>query len=279
MTSESEPPENTLTPSDLQQIAAHFVAARRAALPLADYPGPVPANLATAYSIQDLAIDQWPDEIGGWKVGRIPPAVEDDFGCDRLAGPIFKGTIHYEENGKAVAMPVIAGGFGAIEAEYVAIIAKDAPEDKISWSIEEAKSMIGDLRIGLEVAASPLKTINDLGPAVVASDFGNNAGLIVGPSIRDWQSRALESLACESFIEGASVGSGGAFLLTGGYLRSVQFILSLAAQRGRALKAGDVIATGQTNGIHDVLPHQNTRIEFAGDGAIECRIEAAAAAD
>jgi 2-keto-4-pentenoate hydratase len=279
MTSKPDTAENLPAPHVLQGIADQFVAARRTASPLADYPGPVPDSLQTAYRIQDLAIEQWPDAVGGWKVGRIPPAVEDQFGCDRLAGPIFKKTIHEQHSGITHSMPVIRGGFGAIEAEYVAVIAKDAPADKLEWSLDEAKSMIGDLRIGLEVAASPLKTINELGPAVVASDFGNNAGLIVGPSIRDWQTRDLESLACESFIDGKSVGSGGAFMLTGGYLRSVQFILELAAKRGRALKAGHVIATGQTNGIHDVLPMQATWIEFAGDGVIKCQIVAATSLD
>ena len=174
-------------------------------------------------------------------------------------------------------MAVFDGGFGAIEAEYVAVIADDAPADKQEWTLDESAAMVDELRIGLEIASSPLQTINELGPAVVVSDFGNNAGLIVGPPVRDWQSRALESLSCETFIDGKSVGTGGAFLLTGGYLRSVQFVLELAAKRGRPLRAGALIATGQTNGIHDVQPQQSTRIQFASDGEIVCQITAATA--
>ena len=34
--------------------------------------------------------------------------------------------------------------------------------------------------VGIEIASSPLQNINDFGPAVVASDFGNNAGLLLG---------------------------------------------------------------------------------------------------
>ncbi|HZD53530.1 MAG TPA: hypothetical protein VE175_10820, partial [Woeseiaceae bacterium] len=128
-----------------------------------------------------------------------------------------------------------------------------------------------DLRIGMEMASSPLKTINDLGPPVVACGFGNNAGLIVGPSIRNWRERDLDSMTCEAFIDGERVGTGGAFNLTGGPIRSLQFILELAASRGRPLKAGDVIATGQTSGIHDILAGQKGRIEFAADGTLACR--------
>lgn len=263
---------------ELGDIAATFVAARKACQPLVDYPGAIPGDLDTAYRIQDMAIDLWPEEIGGWKVGRIPPSIEDHFGIDRLAGPIFTPTIHEVSNGDALSMPVFDGGFAAIEAEYVAVIGRDAPPDKLTWSTEEAAGMIRDLRIGLEIASSPLATINELGPTVVVSDFGNNAGLIVGPSIEEWQSRPLDSMQCKTFVEGDAVGSGGAFTLTGGFIRSVQFLLELAARRGRPLRAGDVIATGQTTGIHDVAPGQSSTLDFGRDGELRCTVSAAAPA-
>lgn len=254
--------------SDIEAIARALVAARQGGEPLAAYPGILPADMATAYRCQDAAIDLWPDSIGGWKVGRIPPALEAKYDSDRLAGPIFRATIHEASSAAPRRMPVYAGGFAAIEAEFVAVIARDAPPGQRQWSLEESAAMMADLRIGLEVASSPLAAINDLGPAVTASDFGNNAGLIVGRSIRGWRTRRLESMSCEAFIEGRSVGTGGASNLTGGPVRSVQFILELAAARGRPLHAGDLIATGQTTGIHEIAPGQTGRIAFGADGAI-----------
>jgi 2-keto-4-pentenoate hydratase len=257
--------------TEVQAIAARFIDARRSSSPLAAYPGEVPPDLDTAYRCQDVAIRLWPDEIGGWKVGRIPPHLEERFGSDRLAGPIFRKTIHHTDSNLPLELPVYVGGFAAVEAEFVVVVGGNAPRDKLTWSRDEAAEMIADLRIGVEMASSPLKTINDLGPAAIASDFGNNAALIVGPSIRDWRSRTLDSMSCEAFIEDVSVGKGGAFNLTGGPLRSLQFMLELAAKRGRALRAGDVIATGQTTGIHDILIGQTARIAFDDDGEIRCR--------
>jgi 2-keto-4-pentenoate hydratase len=261
----------------LEDIASRFVEARLAAKALADFPGDVPGDLKTGYRTQDLAIDLWPDDIGGWKVGRIPIDLEPAFRSDRLAGPIFRKSIRYVSNGEAQEMTVFAGGFAAIEAEFVAVIGEDSPKEKRVWSLDEAAASIRDMRLGLEIASSPLRTINELGPAVVVSDFGNNAGLIVGASIKDWQHRELESLGCETFIDGRSVGKGGAFKLTGGPVRSVQFMLQLAASRGRPLREGDVIATGQTTGIHDILPGQSARIVFDGDGDVRCTVVAATA--
>lgn len=254
--------------SDIEAAARAFVNARRSGRPLAAYPGSLPAGMTAAYRCQDAAIDLWSEPVGGWKVGRIPAVFEEQYGSDRLAGPIFRSTIRQTSTGAPEVMPVYVGGFAAIEAEFVAVIARDAPAGQRQWSLEEAAGMMADLRIGLEVASSPLATINELGPAVTASDFGNNAGLVVGPSIRDWRTRNLESMNCEAFVDGKSVGKGGAFNLTGGPARSVQFILELTAARGRPLRAGDFIATGQTTGIHEIEPGQSGRIDFGDDGAI-----------
>lgn len=258
----------------VEKIAGSLVDARKEARGLAEYPAAVPADLAAAYRIQDRAIELWDDSIGGWKVGRIPPAVEDQFGCDRLAGPIFEKTIVRQKNGEDAAMPVFADGGAAVEAEFVAVISDDAPPGKYEWTREEADAMIEELRVGIEVASSPLVDINDRGPAVVASDFGNNRGLFVGPVIPGWQDRDLESLTCAAYIDDKLVGEGGAFGLTGGVTRSVQFMLELAARRGHPLRAGTLVATGQTTGIHDIKPGQVVRMQFGDgqDGELSCRI-------
>jgi 2-keto-4-pentenoate hydratase len=249
-----------------QQIAKRFVDARGRAEALTGFPGTVPSNLGDAYRIQDIAIQLWGQRIGGWKVGRIPLSLEDRFKSDRLAGPIFSSTIHEIAAGATIDMPIFVGGFAAIEAEFVVVIGRDTPVDQTTWGEDEATEMIADLRIGLEVASSPLSTINELGPAVVVSDFGNNLGLVVGPTIRNWRSRTLETMRCSTRIDEMHVGEGGAFNLTGGIVRSVQFLLELAAQRGLRLRAGDMIATGQTTGIHDIEVGQTGIVDFGDDG-------------
>ncbi len=54
--------------------------------------------------------------------------------------------------------------------------------------------------------------INELGSTVVASDFGNNAGLIVGPEVKDWRER-LGELQARTEIDGKTVGEGAAMSL------------------------------------------------------------------
>src|SRR5437870_11829034 len=64
------------------EVARTFVDARRAARSLPDFPGVLPADMAAGYLIQDAAIGLWPDEVMGWKVGRIPNELQAALKAD-----------------------------------------------------------------------------------------------------------------------------------------------------------------------------------------------------
>jgi 2-keto-4-pentenoate hydratase len=252
-------------------IAEKFVAARLAATRLDAFPGTIPPDLDAAYACQDAAIGLWPDLVGGWKVGWISPGWQRHVGEERLVGPIFRGNIVTAKSNGVVDVPVIDGGFSAVEAEFVVRIGGDAPPGKIQWTADEAAALVGALHIGVESAGSPLATINELGPCVVVADFGNNAGLIVGPEIPEVLARDNRSLTCETLIDGVLVGSGGASSLHGGPLAALAFALGRCARRGRPLKAGDLVTTGAASGIHDIRAGQSAVVRFGAHGEIRCR--------
>ncbi|GAB4517193.1 MAG: 2-keto-4-pentenoate hydratase [Amphiplicatus sp.] len=263
------------TSSKALRIAGAFVRARLEAAPLPTYPGDQPETLAEAYAIQDAAIRLWPDEIAGWKVGRVPEPFASKLGCDRLAGPIFKQRLR-----NATAQPASAqafeGGFAAIEGEFVLILAADAPAEKTSWTIDEARALIESVRAGVEVASSPFAGVNDLGPLVTISDFGNNNGLLLGPEIPDWRAFNLADWRCEVFIDGESVGENDAAAIPGGPLESLRFMLENAARRGLPLKKGAAVSTGAVTGVHQIAIGQTAVLRFTGLDDLALRIEAVA---
>lgn len=252
--------------TSVSSIAAAFVQARLNGRALESYPGPKPAGLAQAYAVQDAAISLWPDRIAGWKLGRVPPPFDAQFGAGRLAGPIFAGQVR---EGDGLAFPVIAGGFAAVEAEYVLVLGEDAPV-RDDWTTEAVASLVAEVRLGLEIAGSPFEGINDHGPAVTASDFGNNQGLILGARIRDWRDR-LDGLTCSMEIDGQEVGRGGARTVPDGPLASLVFLLRLLQARGRRLKAGQLISTGAATGVHRIYSGQSCLARFDGDGTLSAR--------
>jgi 2-keto-4-pentenoate hydratase len=255
---------------DPKAVAAEFVRARRAADSLTKYPRSVPADLQSAYLCQDEAISLWDDTIAGWKVGWIPEPLSEKFGAQRLVGPIFNRSVQSTNGDGALQAPVFAGGFAAIEAEFVVQLGHDAPAGVFDWTADSARPLVEAMHIGIEIASSPLQDINDYGPAVIASDFGNNAGLLLGAEIFDWQARSPDSLACETRIDGVIVGRGTAVDVAGGPLAALAFALICNAHRGRPLRAGEYVSTGAVTGVHTIRAGQTAEATFAGLGRLRC---------
>lgn len=255
------------------EIASAFVDARLAARALPGFPGVMPVTLAQAYAVQDAALALFPDDVAGWKVGRVPPDLQARLGDERVAGPSFRGALRTPAAGVTVALAAIAGGFAAVEAEFVYRLGADAPAGKIDWTADEALAVVAALHVGVEFAGSPLKTINDLGSTAVAADFGNNAALVVGPEIPGWRDRADASLAVETFIDGVRVGTGTAASVPGGPAPALAFLLGHCAARGLPLKAGMYVTTGAATGIHEISAGQSARVSFGEFGEILCVAE------
>lgn len=249
------------------EIAARLVSARLDARALEAYPGIQPVTLGQGYLIQEVAIHLWPDEIAGWKIGLVPPHLRERLGSDRVAGPIWSRAVWKAEG--EVEFPVFEGGFAAVEAEFVFRMKADAPAGKTDWTDDEAAALVGALHIGVETAGSPMAFINELGSTVVASDFGNNAGLIVGPEVRNWRAR-LGELTARTEIDGKLVGEGAALSLPGGPLAGLRFLLGHLAERDRPLTTGQYVSTGAVTGVHDIVAGQASQLSFGADGEIRC---------
>ena len=256
------------------RIAGRFLDARRAAEGLADYPGDFPATLDEAYAIQDEAIASWGRPVIGWKVGRVPPPLIERFGTDRLAGPIF-AQAPARPNGAAVEMPVFAEGFAAGEAEFLLRIGAVPSAGKGAYSLGEAAGLIETVHAGIEVASSPLGSINELGPIAVISDFGNNNGLVIGPEIADWRSSDFERWEVSTRIDGEVVGQGRAAAFPDGAIGAARFLFELMARRGIALAAGQWISSGAVTGVHPARPGQTVEARFGEGLGVACTLIAA----
>lgn len=264
-------------------IADRFTAARRTATALPDYPGDLPAGMADAYAIQDAAIDQWHQKLVGWKIARIHPDFQARHG-ERMAGPIFANSFH-EYRGEPLTYPIFSDGFGAVEAEFVLRIDHDADPEKTEYTEEEALRLCDGLYAGVEVAGSPFPKINELGPTVTASDFGNNFGEILGPRLLEIDSdttldtvgpEALKNYRSKTEIDGQVVGEGGLFVMPGGPFQALAWLAGHLAGRGRPLTRGLLISTGQTTGVHRIRPGQTSVITFSGVADVVIELKAVA---
>lgn len=264
----------TVLSDDAATIAGRFLSARRAAEGLAVYPGDFPSKLKEAYLIQDEAIAAWGKPVLGWKVGRISPPLSDRFGADRLAGPIFACETALQD-GHEPQMPVFAEGFAAGEAEFLLRIARPLPAGKERLTLEEAADLIEAVHVGIEIASSPLGSINELGPIAVISDFGNNNGMVIGAEVPEWRSSGFETWEVRTLIDGVEVGSGRASAFPHGAIGAARFLFELLAERGIPLERGQWISSGAVTGVHDAFPGQHVEARFGASYSVGCRITAA----
>ena len=256
---------------EAQAIATAFVEARRAARALESYPGNAPQDLGTAYRIQDAAIALDGRSIKGWKVGRINPPLDAQLGANRLAGPIFADTVVAPANGDVPVMPVFADGFAAAEAELLLHIAPGMAGAR-PVTDAETRAVIDEVRLGMEIASSPYPGINADGPAVTASDFGNNHGLVMGAPLLDWQEIDLCAIPVRTLIDGAVIGEATAATMLDGPYGAVRFLLANLAERGIDISGGTWVSTGAITGVHQVVPGQAVQAEFGTHGSVQCMI-------
>lgn len=269
----TEPQTASLSELD-DAISRRLVDARLNAEALPDFPDRLPVTLEQAYAIQTASISRWPDEVAGWKVGLLSEIDCARLSAERLAGPIFKSTIHNIESGSRRTMPIYVGGFAAVEAEFVFEIGEEIQPSGKVYSDEELTAIVSAMYVGAEIASSPMALVNKLGPTCVASDFGNNLGLLVGPEVTDWQTRSSNSLVAAVTIDGVIAGNASAEAIPGGPLRALSFLLELCSTRDLTLPRGTLVSTGATTGVHEVTVGSNSRVDFGDLGFFDVGFEA-----
>ena len=247
--------------SDPITVAQALLAARSKKTPLTVYPGAMPQTMADAYAVQDAAIALDGRAIGGWKVGRIPADLVSRYGSNRLTGPIFTDEIVDGSAGQEPVMPVYADGFAAAEAEVLLCFGDVGTRD---YDLASVRDCIADVRTGIEIASSPFVEINRHGPAVTASDYGNNKGLILGPSIADWRDADLISMPVEMAIDGETVGAATMEAMLDGPFGSALFLIRTLRARGIAIPPGTWVSAGAITGIHEIRPGQRAEAVFDG---------------
>src|SRR3546814_17710998 len=132
-------------------------------------------------------------------------------------------------------MPVYADGFAAAEAEVLLRFGEVGTRD---YDIDSVKGCIADVRTGIEIASSPFAEINRHGPAVTASGYGNNKGLILGPPIAGWRNADLIHMPVALAIDGETVGAATMEAMTDGPLRLALFLIQILRTRGMTIPTG-----------------------------------------
>ena len=135
-----------------------------------------------------------------------------------------------------------------------------------SYTDEELIDIVSAVYCGAEIASSPMAVVNQRGPTSVVSDFGNNAGLLVGPEIPDWSSLPPNTLSATVTVDDIIVGDVSVDTIAAGPLQALRFLIGHCGRRGIELSSGTLISTGAVTGVHDVRLSSKARVDYGSLG-------------
>lgn len=250
--------------TNINAISDALVAARLNCTPLDAFPGPLPQTLEQAYAVQMLSIPKWPAPVVGFKVGGVPESFREQYPTPWQVGPMFKDQMYNVASGESIYVTVFEGGFAAYEAEFVFAVTGlekiKAPID----TIDEAVSYVTNIYLGAEIASSPNPEVNNLGPGSIISDFGNNAGVVIGPEAPLSLLEDISQLEVTLHIDDALIGKKRPTLGEGGPLGALRHILNYLAENGDKLDLPDtvLISSGAITGVHQSYAGTTSKIKF-----------------
>ena len=257
---------------EIATISDRILKARTTCSGLSEYPGVLPETLDTAYRVQDLSISNWQGRIVGWKVGGIPPQLQEQYQAERLSGPIYSSTVKYADTTNVVAMPVFEHGYAAIEAEFIIELGDVSALPSEGITEQQIIDVVTNIYIGVEIASSPIQKINDLGPVGPISDFGNNSGLIVGAKVENWQQIDLTAVKVTTTIDDTVHGPATVLPNLKGPLGAVKFLIEQLKHRGYSIEPGTLVSSGAITGVHDAFVGAKSLIEFDGLGEVHLEL-------
>ncbi len=192
-----------------------------------------------------------------------PLSYQDRFSDKRLVGPVFRKLLRYEVAGERVPMPAFAGGFAAIEPEFVFELGATPAEDRMFIGVEnrqQSGTMLSTTMVPLQLFAT----------------FGNQHGLLIGPEVDDWRHRDSE-LRVVAEIDGEIVGDKTLTDFPADAVAAVDFLREVSARRGYSLPPGTLVSSGAITGVHDAEIGASSRLDFGELGVLELELVAATA--
>lgn len=242
--------------ADISYAARTLLEARRSGIQVAP-PFALPDRSAV-YAIQDeVARSSGP--VAGWKVGARTPTAEPNP-APLLAGALVPSPAVFD--GKAMHMI-------GVEIEISFHIVRDIAARTAPVARDEALAAVGDAFVGMEVVDTRLTNFQQVDPEWLLADNQMNHALVVGGSIRNWQSLDWANLQGKLVVDGKTIVDQKGGLGAVDPVRPLAWMIDHAVRQRGGIRKGQAITTGSWTGLRYFPPGSKARGEFVGLGAVE----------
>lgn len=231
------------------------------------------ANPAQAYAVQReyVRLQMAARGVGvvGYKVGLTSKRMQAMCGIDTpVAGVVLRDRVH------ASGASVSASAYGRIGLEFeIAVrLGRDLRPQGRPVTLAEAAVAVDAVGPAIEIVDDRRADYGTLEALSVIADNSWNAGIVLGAFARTWPD--LENIEGVVAINGEVIDHGFGRDVLGHPFHSVAWLATHLAETGAALRAGDIVMTG--NLVTTKFPDRPSvyRFDVDGLGAVELTISA-----
>ena len=253
-----------------------ILSARRDRTPLQTLPVESrPADTAAGYDLQDAVHARLErDGAGtraGWKIGCTNKLMQDMLGIPHpAAGAVMARDL---VNSPAILSfsRFVAPG---VECEVAVRLGADLSPDEAPFTSDSVASRVAACMAAIEVVDNRYADFRAVGtPTLIGDDFFQ-AAAVVGVAVTDTASLDLAAVQAVIRIDGVETGRGRGSDVMGHPYEALAWLANAWAQRGRGLKAGELVLTGTMVAVQWLERPARAEIEISGLGAAAITFEA-----
>ncbi|MGF1679969.1 hydratase [Photobacterium minamisatsumaniensis] len=214
-----------------------------------------PTNVDDALQIQSSMIDQYSDEVGGWKC--LLPLADDKF----VVAPIFADTVQRGENCQLFA----DNNKARIEPEIAFILAADLPANPEGYSEAQINEAIGSCYMALELMQARFSDDSGAEFYEKLADCLVNQGMFIGPQVEREKAFSAAKIAI-TVTQDEEVQTFNGEHPNNLPQSPIYWLINYMTRRGIHFHAGEAIITGSYCGIVEVAFNKPTTINYGGIG-------------
>ena len=252
------------------RAAAALLRARAGNTPIPGIPEDSrPRGVEEAYAVQDAVTAQLGFKVIGRKIGCTAVEQQRFLGVDGpFLGRMFAETSHRS----GVTLKGASFHMRGIEGEFAFRLSRDLPSRPIPYSRDEVAE-VATLHPAIEIVCTRFQDwlAPTVGAMSIIADNGAHGAFIEGEGVRDWRRYDLANHRMTLTVDGKRIAEGTGKLVLGHPLDALTFAVNASAQRGHALKAGDIVTTGTCVGFHPVGPTGHVVVDLGPLGRVELR--------
>ncbi len=222
-----------------------------------------PTDADGAYAVQSINTRQWVDDgrrLVGRKIGLTAKAVQTQLGVDQPDFGVLFADMQIADGGVLDPTTVLQP---KAEAEIAFVLARDI--DDPNATTEAIAAAIDHAVAAIEIVDSRIADWKITFADTVA-DNGSSAFFVLGSERRPVEGLDLYSCGMVMEVNGAIVSLGAGAACLGHPFNAVRWLAKTLAERGEALRAGDIILSGALGPMVALNPGDQVRAIVGGLG-------------